>query len=329
MTTKMLKLIVFVLVIGLTTSSAQAATSITWNGGGGDALWTTGNNWIGGAAPLPIERAIIGNPSVTQPLVEAGMDISVDRIAVGESDGTGTCTLSVTGGSLTTTVSPIIVGHNPPATGTLTKGILDISGEDTVVTTDNGFLLAMDYNTAGTMNVSAGTVTAHSDGIGWNQQFTIGRRGIGTLNMSGGTITADNDMLLCQVSAATGIVNMTNGTINITGDILMSTYNGTNGTSEFNLDGGLVTAADLFMGTNARLDITDGVMILDGDDTETVQGYIDDDLITGYDDSDNVRYDLTSNPGDTTIYAIPEPATMVLLGLGGLLSLRRRRQAYH
>jgi len=322
----MSKLIVLVLVIGLTATFAQAATSITWNGGGGDALWTTGANWVGGSAPAgDDERAIIGDPLVTQPMVVDGMDISLNRIAVGENDGTGACTLSVTGGSITTTVSPIIVGHYAPVTGSLTEGILDISNG--VVTTDNGFLLAMDFDTAGTINMSAGVVTAKSDGVGWNQQFSIGRRGIGTLNMSGGTIIAENQMLLSLSDGATGIVNMTGGTIDVTGDILMSTFDGTNGTSEFNLDGGVVTAADLLMGTNAILDITGGVMILAGDDTIAVDAFIASGLITGYDGAGTASASYDPGSDLTTVTAIPEPATMVLLGLGGLLSLRRRRQA--
>ena len=322
----MLKLLVLVLVIGLTASFAQAADSITWSGGGSNALWTTGDNWVGGSPPTILERAIIGDPSVTQPTVVDGIAVSVDRIAVGENDGTGVCTLTITGGSVTTTVSPIIVGHYPPTTGTLTGGVLDISGATTVVTADNGFLLGMDFNTAGTINMSGGIVTANSDGVEWNQQFTLGRRGDATLNMSGGTITADNDMVFCQDSAATGTVNMTDGTINVTGNILMSTW--ANGTSEFNLDGGLVTAADLLMGTNAMLDITDGTMVLAGDEWGDIDEFVAAGRITGYGDSDNVRFDYgDTNPGETTIWAVPEPATMVLLGLGGLLSLRRRRQA--
>ena len=42
------------------TSSRVMAASQTWTGGGGDGLWTTGTNWLGGAAPGGINPAPAG-----------------------------------------------------------------------------------------------------------------------------------------------------------------------------------------------------------------------------------------------------------------------------
>ena len=66
-------------------------------------------------------------------------------------------------------------------------------------------------------------------------------------------------------------------------------------------------------------------MILAGDDTIAVDAFIASGLITGYDGAGTAS--AVFDGVNTTVSAIPEPATMVLLGLGGLLSLRRRRQA--
>ena len=68
-------------------------------------------------------------------------------------------------------------------------------------------------------------------------------------------------------------------------------------------------------------------MVLAGDEEADIDAYIAAGLITGYDGAGTVEVSYDAGCDLTTVTAIPEPATMVLLGLGGLLSLRRRQQA--
>ena len=313
----MLKLIVCVLVIGLTASFAQA--DLQWDGGGTDNLWTTTDNWEFDVLPISTDMIAIDNPIVPQPLFTDGMVVSVDRVMVGEYSGP--CTLDVTGGSLTSSGKPLILGTQAGSEGTL-----NISGGNVLAA--HGLLMTV-YQSTATINMSGGTLTVQPlMPVDWRDHLVVGHHGDATLNMSGGAITVadDIDMVIAKSNDGSGTVNMTAGTINVARDIRMSTFEGaTGGISEFYLNGGEVTAANLLMTANASLDLMEGVMILDGDDTVAVQGYIDSGLITGYGGNGTVVVSYDVGFDETTVTAIPEPATMVLLALGGLLSLRRRR----
>lgn len=146
---------------------------------------------------------------------------------------------------------------------------LDISGGSLTAV---GAYIGVDNSSGhGILNISGGLFSSGALQIGW--------RGIGTLNMTGGTVELSNNLIVP----------------------------GLTGTGTVNLNGGTINASDLRLTSDlGSLDITTGTLILDGDDTETIQTYIDDGLLTAYKGQGrvNVDYDLT-NAGKTTLTATP------------------------
>ena len=296
---KMEKLVVCVLALAVLlagSTAAHAEADIFWDGGGSENYWTTPENWVGDVLPTddPVDQhcAVIDDPLVHQPLVEAGINASVHRIIVGLNNSP--CTLTVTGGSITSAGYILIVGR---ASGGV--GILDVSGGDVIA--NDGLLIGDLPGSTGTLNMSGGNITIETPypEKNWHHFVVGGNGGLGTLNMSGGVINVDCNMQIPL--GRTGVVNMTGGTIDITGKIILK---GWKNSGEFHLDGGVVIAADLTKVTaEGCLDLAGGTMILDGNKESTIQGYIDNGFITGYHGNQGaviVDYDFTT-PGKTTI----------------------------
>jgi hypothetical protein len=63
-------------------------------------------------------------------------------------------------------------------------------------------------------------------------------------------------------------------------------------------------------------------IFLYGDEVSRVHSYIDNGWITS--DLGDVVTDLMSNPDFATVYDVPEPATIVLLGLGAVLMRKKK-----
>ena len=123
----------------------------------------------------------------------------------------------------------------------------------------------------GILNVSGGRFATGALQIGWN--------GTGTLNVSGGVIELSDDLIVP----------------------------GLTGTGTVNLRGGTIRAADLRLtSASGLLDVGAGTLILEGDDTETLQTFIDDGWLIAYRGQGilHIDYDVT-NPGHTTVTATP------------------------
>ena len=163
---------------------------------------------------------------------------------------------------------------------------------------DSGLAAVGDVRGAGTMTVNAGGLAD----IG--QHLWVGRTDTapGTLDINGGTVNV-GQMLGLGWSGGTGFVNVNDGGIldlfQLHGDGTSSIKNG------------------------SLLDITGtSKVLLPGNYTHVIGLYVGNNAIAGNGIIGNINIDVAD--GVTTITAIPEPATMLLLGFGGMLIRRRR-----
>ncbi len=139
-------------------------------------------------------------------------------------------------------------------------------------------------NCNGTWYMSGGTVTVGNEfELGWDG-------GSGTLYMTGGSITA-GELVIPTDSGAAGYLYLHGGTFNVGSD-------------------------GLSVEPVGYIDVGGGTLIIEGDWTETINGYIADGLITAYDGGGVFELDYNDrNPGKTTLSAVftgkaynPEPA---------------------
>jgi hypothetical protein len=160
------------------------------------------------------------------------------------------------------------------------------------------------------LDITGGTFTVHGGCyIGVDNP-----NGHGILNVSGGLFKSPDMNLGLR---GTGTLNLTGGIVELGWDLKIP---GNSGTGKANLMGGTLKALNLDLTSElGSMDITAGTMILDGDDIDTLQGYIDDGRLTAYGGQGTVHMDFdVTTPGQTTVTAShplnPVPAD------GGLVS---------
>lgn len=322
MCNKFVSLALVCMLLGFATSAS--ATWNRWTGAVSDD-WFTAGNWsvgvpmpfhmvgIGGNTPLgnpmPVIRAAGANGEITTlpewfP-VAAGVNPSLTLetggtytsgnayILVGRPHGSQTAdvtsTLYMRGGHITKTRWLIISGES--GTGG-SKGVLDM--------------------TSGTIDAQAMAVD-HSGGTGLG----------GWAYVSGGVINIGYDFGACSF----GIGSL--GSLELSGDAEINLLGYASGAQNWSADavsivGNLNIASETCSITlNDFLPTVDAVLnYLGYDDGSFHQGNLT--VFGNAATSSNLVIDL-SVAGVTTISGIPEPGTLVLLGLGGLAMFRKRR----
>ncbi len=180
------------------------------------------------------------------------------------------------------------------------------------LTVDGGTVNASEYITMGNAAAEIGVLEMKSGTINTGVMITnaalfVGMAGSGTLNMTGGVINVRTNLSLANSYAANpltsvGLVNLLGGTI-YANDLLM------NGAA----------------GGKSNIVITNGTLVLNGDKTVKVGGWIDDGVIRTTIEGGEVLCSYNAGTDKTTVLAIPEPATICLLGFGALSLFGRKK----
>ena len=197
-------------------------------------------------------------------------------------------------------VHAYIQNENPSVLGLGDTGVANV----TFVQSTTG---VADLTIYGTLNQLSGPIAGNTVGMA------------GKITVDGGTV---NTNWWRVANCGTGTLIMkNNATVNATGllSVPSAYYNGT-GYATIELESGIFNAGDIFMNDHGLIRIGDGKIVLAGDAQAKVAAYAS--WIVPIDSLKTI--DVSYDGSFTTVQAIPEPATLALLGLGGLL-LRKRK----
>lgn len=204
----------------LASQSALAATK-TWDAGGGDLLWNTGNNWNTNGTPASGDTVVFaasfasgsainlnGNRTIDDLYITSAADFSLNnnRLTIDSGDIART---AVSG--TTTLYSEVALGGsgNWNIAGTTTAGTLSargiVSGDQDLTKSGLGTLVLSNANSyAGDTTVSAGVLRIqNSAALGTTAGNTIVREG-GELQMQGGISVAAGETLSLTGTGAGG-----------------------------------------------------------------------------------------------------------------------------
>jgi len=204
-----------------------------------------------------------------------------------------------------------------------------IKGGKTVAVTGGLSATALDVYVG---NDSAGALNLDGGG-----SITSGRLFVGAYTGGEGTMTVDGNMsfsgsIFIGHSDGVGHLTLNGGTTEMGSMLRVGTAAGSSGTLTINNGATLKTASTAIQWTDSStttiaLDLG-GTMIFAGDASGTVGWGLSHDMIVATGSATGIDWDYNvTTPGETTVTAIPEPATisLSLIALGGLVVARRLR----
>jgi hypothetical protein len=232
-------------------------------------------------------------------------------------DESGTFEINA-GGSLTATGNSTI-GNNNFCTGTLiinTDGVVNNTGWFKVAGGNGGVKSSVYGATTGVLTINGGTlnITSHlwSATGGINASNPGGPTSIATIDINtGGVINVGGNIGLGTIDAVNPSAGGGIATLNVNDGGILNLHH-------WNGDGNGSIQPGSLLGINGS-----GKVTILGDWLASVDLYIANGRLAGNGVVGNVSAELVE--GNTVITAIPEPATMALLGLGALGLLRKKR----
>lgn len=234
------------------------ADTVTWTGGAGDSLWSTGNNWSSGAKPTNTQEVLINS--------NAGMSGTfLDRIRFSESGRVISLTVDVANLRIVNTApsgrSFTVAGEGESGFITVTSNFTNSSGGN-LFSSDTGLTNPLSVTTLGTLTLTNNSSAAVNFGNGTNLGSGGNSTGSDSITFRGaGSWSFNNNNTIGNFSTNGATLDLTFDTT-FSGTVAFNAGTGGVNVTSFALNGGtlaikngaaVTTVNGLVIGVNGKL----------------------------------------------------------------------------